>query len=151
MLRGIKARMHRQAGGPCPRCSLGREGAARERGAGQLLWGSSWVLGAGGRDRPCPFPPRALARRAGALPPTAISTLQTVPAAFLVLLRNQDPKNMLLCALQAFLSWASCSDSPLRDHLGWWLPDEEGKFPLLSPQSQAFAACRDVFLHNRHK
>lgn len=118
MLSRIKARMHRQAGGPRPTAPWDGKGLPGSEGWGSSSGGQAgcWEQGAGtGR---APFPPRALARGAGALPPTAISTLKTVPAAFLVLLCNQDSKNMLFCALQAFLSWGLVLRQPPQGSLG---------------------------------
>ena len=71
--------------------------------------------------------------------PTAVSTLKTVPPAFLVLLRHHHSENTLLCALQDFPSRGPPAPTPPQGCGGLVEPEEKRKFPFLSPQSQASA------------
>ena len=83
------------------------------------------------------LPPVLQPERLGVPLPIAVSTLKTVPPAFLVLLHHHHSENMLLCALQDFPSQGPPAPTPPQGGGGLVEPEEKRKFPFLSPQSQA--------------
>lgn len=104
----MKARTHGLAGSPPPIRSLGGNGATF---AAAPLGGQAGCRGEQGSSMDAP-PPVLRPEGLGAPLPTTVSTLKTVPPAFLFLLHHHHSENTLLCALQDFPSWGPPAPTP---------------------------------------